>query len=118
MTEQQAFFSSNHNRLLSIATWSRYLAWVVLVIYILAAPGVYIQEQNRQVLSNAIPSHYLSFSKLLADNQLYAFSVFVEIASTFLKGIVSFLVLKGISLGLNMIVETDINYREQKGGAQ
>jgi hypothetical protein len=34
--------------------------------------------------------------------------------SVLLRGIIYYLVLKGISLGLNMIVETDINYRERK----
>jgi hypothetical protein len=35
-----------------------------------------------------------------------------------LRGIVYYLVLKGTSLGINMIVETDINYRDQEGVAQ
>jgi hypothetical protein len=51
-------------------------------------------------------------------NPLFAASLFIEILSIFLQGIVYFLVLNGISLGLNMIVETNINYREQKEGAE
>jgi hypothetical protein len=30
------------------------------------------------------------------------------------EGAIYYLVLKGIALGLNMIVETDINYRDKK----
>ena len=42
----------------------------------------------------------------------YGFSVFMGMIGVLLKGIVYFLVLKGIALGLDMIIETDINYRE------
>jgi hypothetical protein len=36
---------------------------------------------------------------------------------TFFQGLVYFLVLKGISVGLSMIAETDVNYRDRKEGA-
>lgn len=105
MTEQKEFFSSNHSRLLNIATWAKYLAWVVLVAYLLGAIGAYIQQQNTlqyyKELRNLPPFYNLSNS--------------IENFGIFLKGVVYFLVLKGTSLGLNMIVETDVNYREQKG---
>jgi hypothetical protein len=35
-------------------------------------------------------------------------------AAAILSGATFYVVLKGISLGLNMIVETDVNYREVK----
>jgi len=35
-------------------------------------------------------------------------------ARVFLQGAVYYLVLKGVALGLNMIVETDINYRDKE----
>ena len=113
MNEQEEFFSPSHSRLLNIAIWAKYLAWVVLVVYILYTIGVYIQEQSRQFFSGTVPTRYSDFPRLLVENPRYAFGLLVEIVSIFLKGIVYFLVLKGISLGLNMIVETDINYREQ-----
>ena len=46
MTEQEEFFSPNHKRLLNIATWAKYLAWVVLIVYILWTFGIYFQKQN------------------------------------------------------------------------
>ncbi len=46
MNEQEDFFSPSHNRLLSIATWAKYLAWIVLIVHVLWAIGTYIQEQN------------------------------------------------------------------------
>ena len=114
MNEQEDFFSSNHKRLLNIATWARYMAWIVLVFYILNAMGAYSQEQYRQIFSNVIPSRYSNFGEMLKQNPLYTFSLFVEIFNVVLRGVVYFLILKGVSFGLNMIVETDINYREQK----
>ena len=118
MNEQEDFFSEKHNRLLKIATWAKYLAWVVLFVYIILAIGRYVQEQTNQLLHGAIPGRYTDFTSLLNQNPLFASVLFVDILSLFLKGITYFLVLKGISLGLNMIVETDINYREQKRGAE
>ena len=114
MNEQEDFFSSNHKRLLNIATWASYMARIVLVFYILHALGTYSQEQHTAMFTNMIPTRYNDFVELLKHNTLYASSLFVEIFSIVLRGIVYFLVLKGVSLGLNMIVETDINYREQK----
>ena len=114
MNKQEDFFSSNHKRLLNIATWAKYMAWIVLVFYILNAIGVYSQEQYRQMFSNVIPSRYINFVEMLKHNPLYAFSLFVEIFNVLLRGFVYFLMLKGVSAGLNIIVETDINYREQK----
>jgi len=109
MIEHEEFFSQNHNRLLSIAVWAKYLAWVVLVVYILWAIGTYIQEES-------ISSYYQQFMGI--QHPFYKLSIYIESSGVLLKGVVYFLVLKGISLGLNMIVETDINYREQKGGAE
>ncbi len=108
MTEQEEFFSPNHNRLLNIATWAKYLAWVVLVVYVLNA-GLQILEYQTFLNNGQVQQ-----SARLMDE----FRLAVDTATTLLRGVVSYLVLKGISLGLNMIVETDINYREQKGGAE
>lgn len=109
MTEQEEFFSPNHKQLLNIATWAKYLAWVVLVVYILWAVGTYVQQQNMH-------KYYEQFMGI--QHPSYKLSMYVESLGVLLKGVVYFLVLKGISLGLNMIVETDINYREQARGAE
>lgn len=109
MKENQEFFSPNHKRLLSIATLSRSLTWVVLVVFALVAVGQLLQYQN-------YASSYFQMNvwEYLIDQPVRAFNLLVNMADTVLKGIIYFLVLKGISLGLNMIVETDINYREQR----
>ena len=117
MDEREKFFSKNHDRLISIAVWAKYLAWVALIIYTLWAIGTYLQEQNYYFYyrSGGIQVQtYRDFIDFLRQAPSYAFSVFIEIGGVFLRGVVYFLALKGISLGLNMVVETDINYREAK----
>ena len=116
MNEQEEFFSPSHKRLLNIATWAKYLAWIVLVGYILGTITTYTREQNMllycQIMGTA---PYSNLREVMKQAPFYGLSILIEIAGVFLKGIMYFLVLKGISLGLNIIVETDINYREQKG---
>lgn len=115
MEEPVEFLSRKHIRLLNIAAWAKYLAWVVLVFYIFDAFGTYIQEANHFSLKEI---QYLGFNEYLAQNPSYALGVILKVIGEFLKGIVYFLTLKGISLGLHMVVETDINYREQKGDVE
>jgi len=111
MEKTEKLLSSNHERLLSIATWSKYLAWVVLVIFLCWAIAAYLQ---RQVIFMSVGGSTPKLVDFFKEYPAYAFSLIVEMIGIFLKGVVYFLVLKGLSLGLNMIVETDINYREQK----
>ncbi len=113
MDEQKKFFSSNHNRLLNIAFLSKYLAWVVLAFYILLAVLQLLQYQNLLMGSGRLPMGIWSFFK---NNPLEAFRFGMDAFVTALRGVIFYLVLKGLSLGLNMIVETDINYREPKEG--
>lgn len=115
MTEQEQFFSPSHNRLLNIAMWAKYLAWVVLVIYIIWAALQMLQ--TGAVINNAMPQMG-GWLFLLRTDPFRAFELVVNIAATVLRGGIYYLVLKGISLGLRMIVETDINYREQEAGAE
>ncbi|HEX2994642.1 MAG TPA: hypothetical protein VHP14_07455 [Anaerolineales bacterium] len=103
MNEQEEFFEPNHKRLLSIATWAKYLAWVALVIYTLWAMLIVFMSFS----NNGNP---IQPPVGLGEG----FKSAIDVAGTFLKGVIYYLVLKGISLGLNMIVETDINYRDRE----
>ena len=114
MTSQGEFFSLEHKRLLNIATWAKYLAWIVLIINVLYVFGTYVQEQNYYTFYGAQGGQFLNFSQMLKENLSYTFSLILELINILFRGIVYFLMLRGISLGLNMIVETDINYRENK----
>jgi hypothetical protein len=120
MNVQDEFFSSKHKALLSLATWAKYLAWVALIANILLAAAAYFREQNYYgVLRTVTEGGFGDFWDALSRFPLYAFGVAIEILNIIFNGAVYFLVLKGVSLGLNMIVETDINYREKRraGGA-
>ena len=111
MNEEKDLFLPSHKRLLNIATWAQHIAWVVLVAYILLAGTEIIRFQNNIEASQ-------NFGGSLPNDPLDIFRLVINMAALVLKGIVYYLVLKGISLGLNMIIETDINYREQKEVAQ
>jgi hypothetical protein len=113
MSEQEDFFSPNHKRLLSIAVWAKYLAWIVLIIYALLIVTQIIQLLLAKDNENYLGITSQSLLTMLREDSLSLFRRAISMSVTLLKGIVYFLVLKGISLGLNMIVETDINYREQ-----
>lgn len=110
MSTHESFFTRNQNRLLNIASWANFFAWVALVIYAIAAFSEFIQSQyaySYQFQRQAI------FSEMVKEHPLFALSAIANTASALVKGIIYFLLSKGISLGLYMIVETEINYREQ-----
>lgn len=114
MNQQDDLFTAQDKKLLNIATWSKYLAWVILVVYVLLMGLEVIEFQNMENYSAGFLNRPAQDLKtLLSENPLKAFNLGVDMAATLLRGIVYYLVLRGVSLGLNMIVETDINYREQ-----
>jgi hypothetical protein len=117
---RKIFFSANHKRLLSLAMWAKYLAWVVLILHIFSALGEFNQSQAMYMNAGMFLGPSNEFLSFLVGNPVYAISVVIDTLKAIMNGLVYFLVLRGISLGLNMIVETDINYREkkEKGGAQ
>jgi len=108
----QEFFSQKHKLLLNFATWTKYLAWVVVIVYVFYTYGRLLEIQTSYIFQTG--GQHLNFAETWIKNPLYVVGILVDLLSVFLKGIVYFLVLKGLSLGLNMVVETDINYREQK----
>jgi NhaP-type Na+/H+ or K+/H+ antiporter len=96
MNEQEELFSPNQLQLWKLAWWSKSLSIIVLVIYLFAAGFQVLQSINTQ---NNDPIRILNLG--------------VNIAVIVLQGVVYYLVLQGVALGLSMVVETDINYRER-----
>jgi hypothetical protein len=99
-------FTKKHLRLTNIAKIANVLFWILLIFTVLQLIITIWQ------LSNNLPSN-------LPDtpiNNLYqnAFFRLYGLVSNFIYGFVNLLVLKSIHLALNMIVETDINYRMNK----
>lgn len=118
MNNQTEFFSKNHNKLLNIAGWASNLAWLTLVLYIISAALVIFQDQvNYQRMEAAIGS-YQNGSDYWATVKMDPLYYLVDLGSFMVKrlldGFVYYVVLKGISLGLYMIIETDMNYREKE----
>lgn len=115
MNEREEFFSPKHKQLLSIALWAKYLAWIALVAFIFVAITNYfgtINIFNAQFISTGQSiKDFIGLFKMFPDE---AIKLLFKSISILVQGIVYFLALKGISLGLNMIVETDINYREKE----
>lgn len=109
MDQNENFFSKNHTRLLDIANWSKYLAWIILIGFLLYATGSFIQNMQYRHIYTGYPSNTTS---TFLGNSLLTVNALLESITEAFKGVALFLVLKGISLGLNMIVETDINYRD------
>jgi hypothetical protein len=111
MAKQEDFFSRKHNQLLNIATWSKYLAWIVLIFYLLYAIASLIQQIGfvQELLVN--PDFV---SAAIKQEPLFFVNALLGSCQIILSGIALFLTLRGISLGLAMIVETNINYREAK----
>jgi len=120
MKDQDEFFSPKHKRLLTIATWAKYIAWLGLLVALMLPVARYVQIQNYYRYQSIAAGEYTDFVTELKSRPGYAVSVGIEVAQSFLSGLFYYLVLTGISLGLSMIVETDINYRERnmQGGAQ
>lgn len=118
MSEQEDFFSPKHKQLLSIAIWAKYLAWGALVAFIFIAIANVIGEINIynsfNTQINSIGQPIKGFADFFKTFPGEAIKSLFKSISIFVTGVVYYLVLKGISLGLNMIVETDINYREKE----
>jgi hypothetical protein len=112
------FFTTRHKSLLRIAAIANIFTWIVIFVNILLAGARIIEIQNSYLIQSRVAGSVGNpdFLAMIGKDPLYATSVAVDILSIFLRGVVYGLILKGISLGLNMIVETDMNYKEKSAG--
>jgi len=118
MSRQEEFLSPEHGKLLNIAIWAKYLAWVVLAIYVFQTGFVIIQRQANSQQMQAVIGDPISsqeyWDRALDKPIYYLIDIGSDMIYIFLKGVIFYIVLKGISLGLYMIVETDVNCREKE----
>jgi hypothetical protein len=112
------FFTKKHERLTVIAYWANIFAWIVLVINILWVGASFSQTQmNYDIRNSGINlGQGSNFIQMLSQNPRYLASLAIGLISILLRGVVYWFVLKGVAVGLNMIVETDLNYRAQLQG--
>ncbi len=111
MKDQNDYFSKNRKHLLSIATWAKYLAWVTLIVYVFLTGAKIIELQvgydRYQILLETLQSSGTVYS--LEGNWSFTVAVILDLIAVILKGFTYFIILNGLSLGLNAIVETKLN---------
>jgi hypothetical protein len=102
---KKAYFDKNHWRLWKISTTAKSLASVALVIFILF--GVI---ESLRVFSTGWLQGSFSFNTMLLspDSILFVLEPGIRLI---IQALIYYVVLQGVSLGLRMVVETDINYR-------
>lgn len=114
LKEKKNYFGWQHLRLLNIASIAKNAAWIALVVHLLLA--------GSQILQIPASAAYRSSNNgqgmdgvpfFLATNPLELIKLAINMAATLFQGFVYYLVLRGICLGLTMIVETDTTYRDQ-----
>lgn len=115
MTDSSAddFFTTDHERLARIADISKVFAWIVFIISILLVGAKFIDVQNSYTVQTMGLGQTPDFWGMMSQKPLYAISIFIDMLSTLIHGIVYGLVLKGISLGLNMLIEIDLDNKEK-----
>ncbi|MEP7134883.1 MAG: hypothetical protein ABI904_08120 [Chloroflexota bacterium] len=109
MEKQDDLFDWKHLTLWRISSSANIFSLIVVAIYMLAAIG-----QGFQYNTFAQNQYQTNLMGLFSKAPFYIFDFPLQIAKTLMQGLIYYLVLKGVALGLKMIVETDINYREKK----
>lgn len=114
---EEGFITKEHGRLINIASVANIFAWIALVSQVLYVGARFIQLQNSymiQTMSTGFGQPNLI--EMLSQNPVYTFGLIVDFASIFIRGAIYWLVLKGISVGLYMVVETNLNYKDKFKG--
>ncbi len=107
--EQKDLFTKKHATLWRISMWANGLASITLFIFFIFACA-----QILQAFLTSSNQSQITPIEFFSKEPLYILNTLLNMAVVFLQGAVYYVALKGISLGLDMIVETDINYRDQK----
>ncbi|MGC1375638.1 MAG: hypothetical protein WA821_05420 [Anaerolineales bacterium] len=110
------FLTGKHRRLLRIASLANISAWIVFIANIALVGSHFLQFQSAYMQNPNTVFQQPNFLAMLGENPVYTANMVLSLLSTFMTGVVYGLGLKGISLGLNMIVETDLNYRDKLEG--
>ncbi len=111
MNEKNDLFGKKHAMLWRFSMLANGFAPIVFFVFILLAfwqIGIYAELANTQYKTDLI--------SLLSRDPFYLFDLLLKIAAMIIKGAVYHLGLKGIAMSIDMIVETDINYREKLSG--
>ena len=107
------FFTKKHARLTNFALAANIFAWVVFIAHIFLVWAKYVEVQNIYNYQSIVSGQIADFTDMLKEKPAYAASLYINMFGIFLDGIVYGLVLKGVSLGLYIMLENDLN---KKGG--
>jgi hypothetical protein len=108
MDEQDHLFDQKHLRLWRISSAADFLSSVVIVVFIFLSFGeIYRYNQMARSLYSS------TLIGVISHQPIFILDGLLQMARVLLQGTVYYLVLKCVALGINMIVETDINYREK-----
>lgn len=109
MEKKDGLFDWKHLRLWRLSSAAVTTAAGVVVVFILASFGE-AYRYNQLAQSQFQTTLFGLFSR----QPIYILDVALQMARVVVQGLVYYLVLKGVALGLNMIVETDLNYRDRQ----
>ncbi len=87
MSEQKEFFSPKHKRILNIAVWAKYLAWIALIISIFYVIGAYVQERSYYNAYGPQSGQFLGFLEMLKRNPSYSFGLLMELINIFVRAL-------------------------------
>jgi len=109
---EQTFFTKKHSRLANIAQLAKIIGWIYLVVGLVNAAAGIASDINF-FLPNII-EYFKTSTQLISniDRIDLIINFIVSLIHDFFNPIIFWLILMAISTSLNMIVETDLNYRE------
>lgn len=118
-------FTKRNHKLLNIAKACEIVAWIVLVVFIFSSYTTYtnitqyvetksINDSAFSMIPSSLELNNSYFDRVKTDPLVF-FKIAVDVLIVVLRGVLGFLTLYGISYGLKMIVETEINYRLRAG---
>jgi hypothetical protein len=105
-------FTMKHAKLANVAVAANVFAWIILFIHIILVWARYVEAKNIYMSLTIAAGQDPDFEMLLRENLTYSASLFFDLLGILLRGIVYALVLKGISVGLDAILEIKPNNRE------
>lgn len=123
--ESTEVLTKRNHKLLNIAKACEVFAWIILVLYLLNSYTKYtnitqfvetksINASSCSLSPMSIELNNAYFDRVKTD-PLVIIKIAVDVLIVVFQGVLGFLTLYGISYGLKLIVETDVNYRLSAG---
>ena len=113
--EQEIVFTRNNHKLLDLAKIADIFFWLAIIALPIMCYTVVLQNKSSYDFDLATKSTLIKYWKYLIQEPTQGIYFLGELLHVLVRTSVFILVFKAISLGLRMIVETDVNYRLSKG---